>query len=198
MGKAGAQLAERSRPRVLARFTNGLPFLIDRKVGRGQVLLVTTGVSPQWNTLPLTNTMLVFDRILRGMLQDTLPRRDMDTLGQLVLPVPAADRHAQVTLMDSNGREEPLTVDVLGPDRYGVTIANRTQRGLYHVVATHAKETGQEGQGPKLWDVLLAVNGPAQASESAVDEKPLAGPAADAARRDDLAARAGDCPTDAA
>ena len=161
---------------MLARFTNGLPFLIDRKLGRGQVLLVCTGVSPQWNTLPLTNTMLVFDRILRGMFQDTLPQRNMDTQEQLVLPVAAADRHAQVTLVDSGGREEPLTVDVLGTDRYGVTVANRTQRGLYHVVATRRQESRRrKGKDPKLWDVLLAVNGPAQESELGIEEKAAAG-----------------------
>jgi hypothetical protein len=83
-------------------------------------------------------------------------------------------------LLDSSGHEEPLTVDVLATDRYGVTIANRTQRGFYHVVATQnkSKDSSQEGQGPKLWDILLAVNGPAQESELGVDER-LASAAAD-------------------
>ena len=134
--------------------------------------MVCTGVSSQWNTLPLTNTMIVFDRILRDMLQGTLTQRNLDTQEQLVLPVAAADRHAQIVLLDAGGREEPLTVDVLATDRYGVTIANRTQRGFYHVVAMQNKDASQEKLGPKLWDVLLAVNGPAQESELGIDENP--------------------------
>ncbi len=181
------RLAERSRSRVLARFTSGLPFLIDRKLGRGQVLLVCTGVSPQWNTLPLTNTMLVFDRILRGMFEGTLPQRKMDTQEQFVLPVAAADRHAQIALVDPSGREEPLTVDVLGTDRYGVTVSDRTQRGIYHVVATSGKDPSQDAAGPKLWDTLLAVNGPAQESELGVEEKPAGGQAGAASTLRDAA-----------
>jgi len=172
-----ADVSEKSRSRVMARFTNGLPFLIDRRLGRGQVLLVCTGVSSQWNTLPLTNTMLVFDRILRGMFQDTLPPRNMDTQERLVLPVAAADRHAQVALIDPAGHEEPLTVDVLGTEHYGVTIADRTQRGLYHVVAMPNKDPSREATGSKLWDVLLAVNGPAEESELAAEEKAAPGQA---------------------
>src|SRR5690606_16417033 len=65
------------QPRVHARFSNGLPFLVERRIGEGRVVLVASGVfsSPSgqgWNTLPLTDAMLVFDRLLRSMIESTL------------------------------------------------------------------------------------------------------------------------------
>jgi len=161
-----AELAERSRPKVLARYTNGLPYMVRRRLGRGQVLLVTTGVSSDWNTLSLTNTVLLFDRILRRMLQETLPRRNMSTEPpELVLPVSAAERAARFTLKRPDGQEELLTVDPLGPERWGITVGNRTRRGIYRVTAARGPQASQEGLEAKLWEIPLAVNGPADESQ---------------------------------
>ncbi len=66
-------LSERTRPQVLAAFNNQLPFLVERQIGRGQVLFVASGMLSSWNTLPKTNAMLLMDRVLRGMLERTLP-----------------------------------------------------------------------------------------------------------------------------
>jgi hypothetical protein len=159
------QLAAQSLPTVLARYTNGLPFMVQRRIGRGEVLLVTTGVYRDWNTLSLTNTMLIFDRILRSMLERTLPVRNLGTERSLVLPVAAAERTARVTLSGPDGKEEPLTIDALGPERFGVNVGERVQRGIYRVTASRTQETARGGLEAKLWEVPLAVNGPAEESE---------------------------------
>lgn len=46
--------------RVLGSYASGRPFLIEATVGRGRVLLMTTSIDADWNTLPLTAFYLPF------------------------------------------------------------------------------------------------------------------------------------------
>ncbi|MGE5192554.1 MAG: BatA domain-containing protein, partial [Deltaproteobacteria bacterium] len=57
------KVAARQRPRVLASFSNGVPFLVERRIGRGEVLFVSSGVYTGWNNLMRTNAVLVLDRL---------------------------------------------------------------------------------------------------------------------------------------
>jgi len=164
-GPSAEDAAEASRLSVLAKFDNGLPFLIHRSIGNGEVLLICSGVCSSWNTLSLTNAVLVYDRILRGMLEGTLPDRNVSSQQQVVLPVSAAERAATFALVDPDGRERPLSVDAQGTDRYAVTIDGRTQRGVYRVTATRTKDSPGGGLEAKLWEIPLAINGPAEESE---------------------------------
>jgi len=164
-------LAQQSKFSVLARYTNGLPYMVERRCGAGRVLLVTTGVFSSWNTVSLTNTVLVFDRILRGMLQDTLPGYNMDSQEQSVLPVTAAQRSAVFSLLGPEGSPQPLVVEAVGADRYGVTVKGLTRRGVYRVTATRTKSSAEEGLEAKLWEVPLAINGPADESDLVAREE---------------------------
>jgi len=181
------QVAEEMKPAVLARYTNGLPFLVERRQGHGRVLLVTSSLYPDWNTLALMNTVLVYDRIVRSLLQQTLPERNVGTQRRVVLPVPAADRETRFTLIgpfpqkepeqqdsgkdpqqkDSQQKEpptEPLAVEALGPDHYGVVVSERAARGIYRVVSAGSKNGSRQADAPPI-DIPLAVNGPAEESE---------------------------------
>ncbi len=162
------ELAERTRPRVLGALTNGVPLLIERDVGLGQVLFVSSGVFRDWNTLTSTNAVLIFDRIFRDMLRRTLPRRNISSSEQLVLPVPSEFRYARFTLTRPDGQEDPIAVEALGPDRHGIIMGNLPWRGHYRITAYGTEETPQAGVGAKLWEVPLAVNGPAHESELSV------------------------------
>ncbi len=159
-----SELAERSRPQVLAAFDNKLPFLVERKIDRGQVMFVSSGLYSPWNTLAKTNAMLMMDRVLRGMLQNTLPPRNLESVTQFVLPV--SDRNALYNVQRPDGLQEPLAVDALGPDAYGVTVRNIFERGCYKVTATKADVSADpERQPAKLWETVVAVNGPATESD---------------------------------
>lgn len=160
--------ARRSRPRVLAQFTNGVPFMIERNVGRGQVLFVSTGVFRDWNTLTSTNAVVIFDRIFRDMLARTLPRRNLNSSEQLLLPVPPDYRQARFTLRGPEEQEDPISVEALGADRYGLAVGNLAHRGHYRITAYGTEETPQASPGAKLWEVTLAVNGPADESDLSV------------------------------
>lgn len=45
---------------VLARFEDGSPALVERRTGKGRVLLFTSSLGPSWNDLPLTPLYLPF------------------------------------------------------------------------------------------------------------------------------------------
>jgi hypothetical protein len=163
------------RPEVLASFDNQVPFMVQRKIGRGRVLFVSTGVLQEWNTLPVSHAMLIFDRIFRRMLQESLPARNLASTGRVMVPVNDELRRARFTLTAPSGREEAVSVDALSSDRYGITLANVTQRGIYRLTAYATKETPQAAPDSKLWTAPLAVNGPAGESDlKLLDERGLA------------------------
>ena len=159
-----AEAAERTRPRVLASFTNGVPFLIQRRYGNGRVLLVSTGFSMNWSSIALTNAMLVFDRITRELIESTFPHRTLTTDEQRIIPIPVTDRHARFICRGPNGYEPSLSPEPIGRDRYGVIVQRPPHRGLYRVmqvIPTGARVSADA----KPWEVTLAANGPAEASE---------------------------------
>jgi len=167
-GARPSQTAMAAQPRVLAAFDNRLPFLVERSIGRGHVLFVASGLFSPWNTLPKTNAIILFDRILRSMLDRTFPARNFDTTAQITLPV--ADRGAGYQLTRPDGSQEPLAIDALGAELDGVTIRGATRRGIYRVAASalqaaKQRDDAEESAGTRLWETLLAVNGPSRESD---------------------------------
>jgi hypothetical protein len=160
------------RPEVLASFDNQVPFMIQRKIGRGRVLFVSTGVLQEWNTLAMNHAVLIFDRIFRRMLQESLPARNLASTGRLMVPVNDELRRARFTLTAPGGREEAVSVDAVSSDRYGITLANVSQRGIYRLTAYATKETPQAALDSKLWTAPLAVNGPAGESDLRLLDEP--------------------------
>ena len=163
------EIAELSRPHVLARFDNGRPFIVERRIGQGDVLFVSSSLflgpnRPMWNTLPRMKAMFMFDRILRSMVERTLPRRTFESASQLSLPIRDSDRLARFVLSRPDGGEETLPLDALASQDYAVTVRGATQRGIYTVTA-YEQESGDQLQGAKLWSVPLALNGPAEESD---------------------------------
>jgi hypothetical protein len=178
-GPAGPEDAKaagrRHLPRVLAAFDNGRPFLVSRRIGAGQVLWVATGLFSPWNTLPKTNAMLVFDRLLRGMLAETLPTVNLETVDQFTLPVSAGDRRATIRLARPDGVEETLSIEALSSDASGVTLRDLSRRGIYTVTATlpeppavqpTAAAANAAVRQAVAWKRPLACNGPARESET--------------------------------
>jgi hypothetical protein len=180
--RSAQELAELGRPRVRGLFSNQVPFLVERQVGRGRVLLVSTGVFRHWNTLTSTNAVVLFDRIFRDLLEQTLPKRNVTTTERLVVPVPPEMRDAKLALVDPAGRETPVAVDALVGDRYGVVVRNLPQRGFYRIAARAAADGSASGlpgrgsvasaSGGQPFEVLLAASGPAHESELATLDEP--------------------------
>ncbi|HWA99711.1 MAG TPA: BatA domain-containing protein [Pirellulales bacterium] len=161
-------------PRVIARFDNGMPFIVERTIGRGRSTFIASAIQSDWNTLTMTNAVLMFDRMIRGAIEATLPRRNFESLEALELPVDAFDRQHRFSLLrpvtggSFSGIAEPLTVDAIGTDdsgapTYGVRLADLSRRGVYRVIV----ERAVAAQPEKLAEIALAINGPGRESELA-------------------------------
>lgn len=157
--------AQAERPHVLGRYTNGLPFLIERRLGQGRVLFVTTGVFRQWNTLTATNAAVLFDRIFREILRGTLPERNGDTSRPLLIPVPEELRGARFSLEGPTGQQQALAAEAIGPHHMGLRLPPFTRRGIYRLAAFATSDTPQAASDSRLWDTVVAANGPADESE---------------------------------
>ena len=99
------------------------------------------------------------------MLERTLPQRNLESVESLTLPIVARDRRDRFLLARPGGGLEPLAVDALGSDLYGVTVRNVATRGLYRITALKPESAELEGRDERHWEATLAVNGPAMESE---------------------------------
>ena len=65
----GEPSEKQSKPKVLARFDtkDNVPYLVERKVGKGNVLFVASGFDASTSTIRTSIAMIVFDRIMRQM-----------------------------------------------------------------------------------------------------------------------------------
>jgi hypothetical protein len=145
------------------------------------VLFVSSGVYTGWNNLMRTNAVLILDRLLRGELSRTLPRRNFETQEHAVFLIDPADRQSEFSLERPAGNPESLFVDALGSDRFAITLRHLTQRGDYRLAADRPAESapasGAEARprggeparrvspSNRLWQIELAVNGPQEESE---------------------------------
>jgi hypothetical protein len=116
------------------------------------------------------------------MLARTLPHRNYGTGERAVIPVPQADRRAEFSLARPGGTSEGVFVDAVGPESFEIALRNLTQRGNYRLLAERSVESAAaSGLDPtnrspsasimrtahreRLWQLELAVNGPADESE---------------------------------
>jgi hypothetical protein len=159
-GLWSASLPPQFRPRTLGRYSDGRPFMIERAVGRGQVLFVSSGVGLEWNTLSETDAVALYDRVVRSMLARRLPRRNLAPRERHALSVEGAARLDRHLLRRPNGQREELAVEALRDGTYGVTIRDLWQRGIYRISAATDENAPTQAEG----DVSLAVNGPQRES----------------------------------
>jgi hypothetical protein len=156
-----AELVERGLPVVVGRYDDGLPFLVERRIDRGTVVLCTTGLQSEWNTLALSRAVIVLDRLARDLLGRTLPKRNFDTTEPVLIPTGPTGSGTYFQLVRPGDRREPLVVDALGDDKYALVLRNLADRGVYHIAARTAEAgTGDAVAERTLWKLVLAVAGP--------------------------------------
>ncbi len=161
------ELARAQQPVVLASYTNGLPFLVERKLDRGRIVLCTSGVlasgkATDWNILPAGNAFIIFDRLLRGMIENTFSSRNFSPGQRIELPIAASDRRRDFLLHRPNGGQQAIAAEALTADRYGLLIREADVRGHYRVEVPPEQDTS--GLVP-FEQLTVAVNGPAAESQ---------------------------------
>jgi hypothetical protein len=168
--KAIESLVLGASPRVLASYQlEGRPaFLVSRQIGAGEVMFCSTGILSSWNTLPKTNAVLIFDRILREMAQETLPRRNFAATERVMLPLPPQEQNLQATLSRPGSKsDEPLDVNNIRADQRGVTVTGLLTRGVYRVAGFRqvlSEESALTDDKP-VWHETLVVSGPGEESD---------------------------------
>jgi hypothetical protein len=124
-----------TRPKVLLRYDNNVPFLVERQIGGGRVLLFTSGFLSAWNNLHTTNAMFLMDRVLRSRLEFTMPDRNVDTAAKPVfVPINPGLRTEPFYLVRPNKKQQLLEVERIGRDEFGVAVSDFAQRGIYRVM----------------------------------------------------------------
>jgi len=162
------RLAELATPRVLAKFDEfeQAPFMIERRIDRGRVLMVASGLQSNWNTLAGSNAILMFDRILRSMIQETLPQRTLSPRSRVPLPFPSGESFVNASLTrPGEEASQPLDIGFVGADRKGVAVDAPLARGVYRVSARKSSDALEAGENS--WE-MFAMNGPSTESELAV------------------------------
>lgn len=166
-----AELARRQLPRVLADYTRQhsypdgtrpVPFLVQRRIGQGNVTLCASSVYSDWSTLSRTNAVVMFDRLCRGAIGATLPAHNFEATPQITLPLDTTDRRAIFSLYrPGSDMPEELPLAALGPTQEGLVVRDALRRGHYRIVARSADASADESiTPPLLWQTVLAVNSP--------------------------------------
>lgn len=155
---SASELATRGLPRVLATFDQDhLPFVVERSIGAGRVVLFTTGVTSNWNLLRGSGAMYLFHRAFCQLMEQTLPQRTFAAGQKIAIPV---ERRADLRLAVTrpSGVREPLNLEPISADVTGVILRRPVVAGPYLIVAeqTDRELTGSAGA---LDEIPLAVNG---------------------------------------
>ncbi len=153
------EVVDRQRPQVLARFDNGEAFAVRRRVGRGQIVFLTTGLLPRWNSLATDHAIILVDQMIRDLVTQTIPSRNLGPVNEVVVPLPASLAGRSFTLI-SPGQTEPRSIvpEAIGGERLGLLIREVHQRGVYRLIEEpDPAHAAADDQAPFL---MLAVNGP--------------------------------------
>ena len=153
------ELAKRSQPRVLASFDgNHRPFVIERRMGAGQVILFTSGVTSNWNLLRGSGAMYLFHRTFCQLMERTLPTRNFLAGQKITLPVERRPNMHYAVIRPS-GIKEPLNVDAISATVSGVTVRRPLMAGTYTISAEQTDTSAPGSTSNKLDEFPLAVNG---------------------------------------
>ena len=124
--------------RVLARYDDGQPALVERAVGQGRIAVWTTSVDLSWNDVALKPVFLPFMHQLVRTLAAFRDRPAWLTVGQVAAPETAADAARPRVAVDPSGTPVPL--DAARGDAFEVTMP-----GFYEV-----RQGGTDGGEPSL------------------------------------------------
>ena len=118
-------------PFVLARLSNGDPFLVEKKFGDGAVIACSCPCSAEWSNLPLRPVYLpLMQQLVTYLAAKFDPPRNVDIGRPLIAVLPAAFGGKTVTLTDPEGHPHLLIAsNVAG--RALVTFTATRRPGLY-------------------------------------------------------------------
>ena len=116
---------------TLARMENGDPFLIEKNIDQGRVIISSTAIDADWSNLPLRPSYLPLLQRLSVYLASTVyPPRNLDVGQRIDAFLPVADAGKKASIIDPEG--VATEVSVVKKGERGLVEFTRTQKpGLY-------------------------------------------------------------------
>ena len=177
-----AKLAAGSASRVALRFSSGDPAIIERPVGRGRSVLVTTSVDVSWSTWPVHPTFppLIHETV-RYAAEGRWHQRQHLVGEALARTLTGRESGIKVTVKLPDGTEQTIR-PVVGENRADVTFAATNHPGIYEMAlemppdsaASQPSTSAADKSAPAVKHELYAVNvDPRESDLEMVDEKVL-------------------------
>ncbi|HEX2973475.1 MAG TPA: BatA domain-containing protein [Tepidisphaeraceae bacterium] len=118
----------------LGTYASGHPFLIEGPRGRGRVLLITTPLDADWNTLPLQPFFLPFiQSAVRYVCAPSLPSRNLSP-GQALIASFDEPLEGRSVLLSRN--DEPIIALPIPSNRNQIVFDDTQRPGIYRLQAT--------------------------------------------------------------
>jgi len=142
---------------VVLRYSNGLPAVVTRVVGSGEVMLFATSAdpgwkadspNPTWTTWPRDTMYVPFMDIAVAHLLHGQTHSHNLTAGQTLQWYPRDTEARTYALLHPDGQLERLGLPENVADRPVVTASDLSQAGIYYLLATPAARPGQKAEPP--------------------------------------------------
>jgi hypothetical protein len=178
-----AKLAPRSPSRVALKFSSGDPAIIERSIGRGRSVLLTTSVDVAWSTWPVHPTFPpMIHEIIRFAAEGRWHQRQRLVGEPLSRTLTGREAGIKVIVKSPDGSEQSLR-PVAGENRADVTFAATNHPGIYEMTLETPPEfsapqgstsAGQDKSTPVVRHEFYAVNvDPREGDLEMVDDKIL-------------------------
>lgn len=119
--------------KVHCRFNTGHPMLLERKIGKGKSVLVTTSTDMKWNTLPVKSIFppLVHQIVKRLCAERVSGDRNVPVAEQVTHRLGEQAKDAE--LLTPDGAKRKLTVSKLSGDEENIVSFTPDRPGLYEI-----------------------------------------------------------------
>jgi hypothetical protein len=138
-----------SDARVLASFAGNKPYLIERPFGRGRVLMFTTALGPDWNSLPTTSMYLpTMQSAIRYLAGINLPQRNLKPGEPIELSFDHEPAETTATITRPNGEQRRVQVSQSG-QRWTMRFNETNLPGRYVLSFPNGKPSSYVVQAPR-------------------------------------------------
>ena len=118
--------------RILS-FTSGQPAALEKRFGRGRVVLWATSADADWNNFPSQVGVMALHQVLQYLTPDTRWRFNRLVNSETSIPVSASYLSANYRLERPDGAIEDKQAEPLGDGRVGLVIGGLSRRGIYQL-----------------------------------------------------------------
>jgi hypothetical protein len=176
-----AKVAPGSPARVALKFNSGDPAIIERPIGRGRSVLLTTSADVSWSTWPVHPTFPpMIHETVRYAAEGRWHQRQHLVGEPLARTLTGRESGIKVTMKSPEGSEQTLR-PVVGENRADITFTATNHPGIYEMAletpadaATPQASTAPEKAAPAVRHELYAINvDPRESDLEMVDEKTL-------------------------